>query len=106
MLLVNAEYNHLSRRGVSEVSGIINAETVHVVIWIDAIVTVLSECFLILAILLSIALFDYRLALVFVAVCLLAGMAIYFGILRGVAAYGREQTEIRKRQYRRLAAGV
>lgn len=101
-LLVNADYGYLSGQSVSTISGVINAETVHVVIWLDAIIAVLSEVLLLALVLATICAVDIRLAGILVLVLGIVSVGFYFGVLRGVAAYGEVQSKIRARQYRFL----
>lgn len=105
-LLVNADYGYLSGQSVSTISGVINAETVHVVIWLDAIIAVLSEVLLLALVLATICAVDIRLAGILVLVLGIVSVGFYFGVLRGVAAHGEVQSRVRARQYRFLFSVV
>lgn len=105
-LLVNADYGYLSGQSVSTISGVINAETVHVVIWLDAIIAILSEVLLLVLILATICTVDMRLAGILVLVLGIVSVGFYFGVLRGVATHGEAQAGVRTRQYRFLFSVV
>jgi ABC-type multidrug transport system fused ATPase/permease subunit len=105
-LLVNADYGYLAGQSVSQISGVINAETVHVAIWLDAVVAVLSEALLLCLILAAIFAVDVRLAVILVLTLGIISAVFYVGVLRGVAVHGEVQSEVRGRQYRFLFSVV
>ncbi len=105
-LLVNADYGYLSGQSVSQITGVINAETVHVAIWLDAVIAILSEALLLSLVLAAIIAVDGRLAIILVSTLGIVSAVFYFGVLRGVAAQGEAQSEVRTRQYRFLFSVV
>ena len=100
--LLAADYSFLANRSVSEMTGVINAETIHAVLCLDAWVTIATEALFLLLILATIAVIDVRLAVVLVTGLAVLSGALYFGVIRPTTRVGALQTQIHLRQYRFL----
>lgn len=100
--LLNADYGHLSSVSVAEATGIINGETIHVVICLDAWVTIATEALFLLLILCAVIAINPQLAMALVGMLGVVSLVLYFGILKTVAELGARQAAIHLRQYRFL----
>jgi ABC-type multidrug transport system fused ATPase/permease subunit len=83
-------------------TGVVNAETIHAVLCLDAWVTIATEALFLLLILATIAMIDPRIAVVLVSGLALLSAALYFGVIRPTTRVGALQTAIHLRQYRFL----
>jgi ABC-type multidrug transport system fused ATPase/permease subunit len=105
-LLLRADYSFLANNSVSEMTGVINAETIHATLCLDAWVTIATEALFLLLILATITAIDVRLAALLVAGLALLTAGLYFGVIRGTTRLGALQTQIHLRQYRFLFSVV
>lgn len=101
-LLMRSDYGSLANRSVSETAGVINAETIHASLCLDAWVTIGTDVLFVVLVLATIVSIDPRLAAL-----LLAGLAavtclLYFGVVRRASRLGATQSEIHLWQYRFL----
>lgn len=101
-LLLNADYGHLSNVSVAEATGVVNGETIHAVICLDAWVTIATEALFLLLILLAVIAINPHLALALVGMLAVVSLVLYVWILKAVAALGARQAAIHLRQYRFL----
>ena len=104
--LLRADYSFLANHSVSQMTGVINAETIHATLCLDAWVTIATEALFLLLVLATIAAIDVRLALVLVGALAVVSAALYFGVIRASARLGALQTAIHLRQYRFLYSVV
>jgi len=101
-LLLNADYGHLSNVSVAEATGVVNGETIHAVICLDAWVTIATEALFLLLILVAVIAINPHLALALVGMLAVVSLVLYVWILKAVAALGARQAAIHLRQYRFL----
>lgn len=101
-LLLNAEYGHLANVSVAEATGVVNGETIHAVICLDAWVTIATEALFLLLILCAVIAINPYLALALVGMLAVVSLVLYVWILKTVAALGAKQAAIHLRQYRFL----
>jgi len=100
--LLRADYSYLANNSVSEMTGVVNAETIHATLCLDAWVGIATDALFLLLILATISVIDVRLTGVLVAGMAVLSMALYFGVIRATARLGTLQTQIHLRQYRFL----
>jgi len=101
-LLLKSDYGFLVERSVSEMVGIVNSETIHATLCLDAWVMIATEALFLLFVLATIVAIDVRLALaLLIATALLTGV-MYYGFVRRATRMGAAQTKIRLGQYRFL----
>ncbi|MBS0171435.1 MAG: ABC transporter ATP-binding protein [Nitrospira sp.] len=101
-LLLNADYGHLSNVSVAEATGVVNGETIHAVICLDAWVTIATEALFLLLILLAVIAINPYLAMALVGMLMVVSLVLYVWILKAVAVLGAKQAAIHLRQYRFL----
>jgi ABC-type multidrug transport system fused ATPase/permease subunit len=104
--LLHADYSFLVNNSVSEMSGVINTETIHSTLCLDAWVTIATEAVFLVLILATITAIDFRLAALLVAGLALLTVALYLGVIRRTTRLGAQQTQIHLRQYRFLFSVV
>jgi ATP-binding cassette, subfamily B, bacterial PglK len=100
--LLGADYSFLANNSVSEMTGVINAETIHAVLCLDAWVTIATEALFLTLILATITAVDARLAVLLVTALALLTAVLYFGVIKRTSRLGALQTQIHLRQYRFL----
>jgi len=105
-LLLGTDYSFLANHSVSEMTGIINAETIHATLCLDAWVMIATEALFLLLILAAIVVVDVKLAIVLVMAMAIVTAALYFGVVRRTTRLGVQQTQIHLRQYRFLFSVV
>jgi ATP-binding cassette, subfamily B, bacterial PglK len=101
-LLLRADYGSLANRSVSEMAGIVNAETIHATLCLDAWVTIATEVVFVALVLITIVSIDARLALLLLAALAAVTAILYFGVVKRSARLGATQSEIHLWQYRFL----
>src|SRR6185503_7729686 len=104
--LLRADYSILANNSVAEMSGVINAETIHATLCLDAWVIIATDAVFLLLILATITAVDARLTLVLVAGLAALTAGLYFGVIRSTTRLGALQTQIHLRQYRFLYSVV
>jgi len=104
--LLRADYSYLANNSVSEMTGVINAETIHATLCLDTWVMIATDAVFLLLILVTITVIDVRLAAVLVVGLCLLSAGLYFCIMRRVTRLGALQTQIHLRQYRFLYSVV
>lgn len=97
--LLRADYSFLANSSVSEMTGIINSETIHAVLCLEAWVTIATEALFLLLILGTITAVDYRLAAALVVALGLISAAL-FGVIRVSTRLGAQQSTVHLRQHR------
>ena len=100
--LLRADYSYLANNSVSEMTGIVNAETIHATLCLDAWITIATDVLFLLLILATISAIDVRLTFVLIAGMALLSAGLYFGVIRPTSRLGSLQTQIHLRQYRFL----
>lgn len=101
-LLLRADYGFLSNSSVSEMAGIINAETIHATLCLDSWVTIATEITFLLLIFATIAAIDVKLAVFLVVVVFILTATLYLGVVKRATKLGTTQSAIHLRQYRFL----
>lgn len=101
-LLMRSDYGSLANRSVSETAGVINAETIHASLCLDAWVTIATDVLFVALVLATIVGIDARLAALLLAGLALVTCLLYFGVVRRAARLGATQSEIHLWQYRFL----
>ena len=104
--LLGADYSFLANHSVSEMTGVINAETIHATLCLDAWVSIATEALFLLLILATITAIDVRLAALLVAGLAVLTAILYVGVIRPTTRLGAQQTQIHLRQYRFLYSVV
>jgi ABC-type bacteriocin/lantibiotic exporter with double-glycine peptidase domain len=100
--LLRADYSFLANNSVSEMSGVVNAETIHATLCLEAVVSIATDALFLLIILAMISAIDVRLTIALVAGMLLLSAGLYYGVIRSTSRLGALQTQIHLRQYRFL----
>lgn len=98
--LLGADYSFLANNSVSEMTGIINSETIHATLCLDAWVTIATEALFLLLILATITAIDARLAVLLVAGLVMLTAVLYLGVIMRTTRLGALQTRIHLRQHR------
>ncbi len=98
-LLLKTDYGFLVNRSVSEMAGIIDSETIHATMCLDAWVTIATEALFLLLVLAIVVAIDVRLALVLVVAIVLLTAILYFGVVRHSTRLGAVQSEVHLHQY-------
>src|SRR5512147_481675 len=89
--LLGADYSFLANHSVSEMTGVINAETIHATLCLDAWVAIATEALFLLLILATITAIDARLAALLVAGLAILTVILYFGVIRPTTRLGAQQ---------------
>lgn len=100
--LLRADYSFLANNSVSEMTGIVSAETIHATMCLDACVAIATDALFLLLILVTISAIDLRIAYALVAGMILLSAGLYFGVIRSTSRLGAFQTQIHLRKYRFL----
>lgn len=100
--LLGADYSYLANNSVSEMTGVVNAETIHATLCLDAWVSIATEALFLTLILATITAIDARLAVLLVAGLAMLTAVLYFGVIRRTTRLGAQQSRIHLRQYRFL----
>lgn len=104
--LLRTDYTFLANNSVSEMTGIINAETIHATLCLDAWVIIGTETLFLMLVLMAVGSIDIRLAALIVSGLLLLTVGLYFGVVKRTTLLGVLQTRIHLRQYRFLFSVV
>jgi ABC-type bacteriocin/lantibiotic exporter with double-glycine peptidase domain len=100
--LLHADYSYLANNSVSEMTGIVNAETIHATLCLDAWLAIATDALFLVLILATISAIDVRLTVVLVIGMALLSAGLYFAVIRNTSRLGTLQTQIHLRQYRFL----
>ena len=101
-ILLRTDYSFLANHSVSEMTGIINAETIHATLCLEAWVTIATEALFLVLIFIAIVTVNAKLATVLLVAMVIVTAALYLGVVRRTSRLGAQQTRIHLRQYRFL----
>lgn len=99
-LLMGARYGFLTRNSVSEMAGIINAQTIHGTICFESVVNIGTEVLFLSLILISLALISPATAIGAIVLVTAFSLGLYFAVIRRMTVIGKRQADVHLHQYK------
>jgi len=92
--LLQSRYALFTEQSTSEMTNIVNAQSVHSVICLESVVRIANEGILLSLVVVAALIISPGFTLVTIAVFVLLGAGVYFGLVKGVERYGRLHAQL------------
>lgn len=101
-MLMKTQYGFLAKSSVSEISGIINAQTIHGTICLESWTAIGTEALFLFLVLATLVVINPGAAAITIFLLLLVTVLLYFFIIKKTATLGKQQANVHLRQYKFL----